>query len=294
MSKARRKARQDARIKRKQTRVEGRVEAKQSRIAKRRDVSLARVAKRANSSMKEEPEEISRVADVEDAEHSAGNTGINGANLDLKQVTKMTNYVKRQNRTPEKDPELLAAQVYETREQQIQRENAREIAAERAANQTGAINQNWGIEDGEVLPEYQNQDETEDLPDFEDTHENILEQEEQEFSFDGNEDNFLDPATLGVALSAGKAAADKYREKQFAKGKKAFGKTKAQWDAEQAKKTAIEKGDIKDPSIINAAKKAAEESIQKETVKSYTNEIWIGSILLVVVLVSVYYYGKKS
>lgn len=291
---ARKKARTEAAIKRKQTRVEGRNAAKQARIQKRSDASQSRIAKRAKSSMMgNENTELSRLAKVDEAMENTGVNGNEDTNLTLQQQTKAANYLKRRKRQPEKEPDLLAAQVAEERAREIEQRNAAQIAEIKAANQTRATNQNWGLEEGEDMEEVE-QDENLEFPDFDDTHEDILEEEEQTFSFDGDEDNYLDPDTLGVVLKASEAATDKYREKRFKEGKKWMGKTKKQWEAEQARKKAVAEGDTEKETAIEAAKRAAEDETIKATKRSYTNEMWAAGIILVLVGVYLYYAGKKS
>ena len=294
----RKEARQTARIERKQTRVEGRQEAKQSRIAKRSDAAQSRiakrsdaaqsrVAKRANSSMMNgnENAERSRLAEVDAAQEQTGNEEIT-----LQQQIKGANYLKRRNRTPETTPDMIAAQVAEERQREIEARNAAQIAEIKAANE--GKNQNWGLEDGETMEEEINEDL--ELPDMDDTHEDILEEEELTFGFDGNEDNYLDPDTLGVLLKGGQAAADKYRQKRFKEGKKYFGKTQKQWEAEEQRKIKVSEGDRASETAIEAALREAEQEAIKATKRSYTNEMWAAGILLVLVGVYLYSAGKKS
>lgn len=236
-------------------------------------------------------EERSILSEVEAAEEQAQNTGINGGNLAIQQIRKTQNYLQRRKRKPEQDPEMLAAQLYEERQRHIEEMNARQRSEiqKQYTRPTGTMGA------PEDYPEYEQDEIPEDeFPDYEDTHEDLLEEEESQFSFDGDEDNFLDPDTLGVVLGVGKSAADKYRENRFAKGQKAFGKTKKQWEAEQAKKEAIAAGKEPDPSILRAAQNEAEKLIKKQTVEDNTNLIWIAGISFVLVLAGVYYYGKKQ
>lgn len=296
----RKEARQTARIERKQTRVEGKQEAKQSRIKKRSDAVQSRVAKRsdavqsrvekrANSSMMNgnENTERSRLAEVDAAQENTGNEEIT-----LQQQIKGTNYLKRRNRTPETTPDMIAAQVTEERQREIEQRNAQQIADIKAANLSEGKNQNWGLNDGESMGE----SETENLeyPDMDDTHEDILEEEEMTFGFDGNEDNYLDADTLGVLLKGGQAASDKYREKRFKEGKKYFGKTESQYKAEEARKAKVSQGDTASETAIEAALREAEKEAIKNTKRSYTNEMWAAGILLVLVGFYLYNAGKKS
>ena len=294
----RKEARQTARIERKQTRVEGKQEAKQSRIkkrsdavqsrvAKRSDAVQSRVAKRADSSMMNgnENTERSRLAEVDAAQENTGNEEIT-----LQQQIKGANYLKRRNRTPETTPDMIAAQVAEERQREIEQRNAGQIAEIKAANE--GKNQNWGLEEGETMEEEINEDL--ELPDMDDTHEDILEEEEMTFGFDGNEDNYLDPDTLGILLKGGQAAADKYRQKRFKEGKKYFGKTQKQWEAEEARKLKVSEGDRASETAIEAALREAEQEAIKAAKKSYTNEMWAAGILLVLVGFYLYSAGKKS
>ena len=294
----RKEARQTARIERKQTRVEGKQEAKQSRIkkrsdavqsrvAKRSDAVQSRVAKRSDSSMMNgnENTERSRLAEVDAAQENTGNEEIT-----LQQQIKGANYLKRRNRTPETTPDMIAAQVAEERQREIEQRNAGQIAEIKAANE--GKNQNWGLEEGETMEEEINEDL--ELPDMDDTHEDILEEEEMTFGFDGNEDNYLDPDTLGILLKGGQAAADKYRQKRFKEGKKYFGKTQKQWEAEEARKLKVSEGDRASETAIEAALREAEQEAIKAAKKSYTNEMWAAGILLVLVGFYLYSAGKKS
>ena len=257
--------------------VEGRTNRKNKESDAAIEIQKMEAQARINSDMKTAEEERSRVIEMERAEEEAANTGINGGNLPLKAIVKGTNYVKRFRRTPETDPELLAAQVWETRDQQIKKRNLKQIAEERAMNTSERGELSEDAPQTDDVPDYDIED---SLPDYEDTHEDIFEEEEEQFSFDGNEDNFLDPETLGVLANVGKSAADKYRENQFAKGKKAFGQTKAQWEAKKKKEEEIAAGKIPDPSIINAGKKAIEDTIKEQKKQEYTPHIIIGVVLL--------------
>jgi len=257
--------------------VEGRTNRKNKESDANIEIQKMEAQARINSDMKAAEEERSRVIEMERAEQEAANTGINGGNLTPRQLIKGTNYVKRLKREPETDPELLAAQVWETRDQQIKKRNLKQIAEERKMLEAERGELNSG---GPATDEAIDYEMEEDLPDYEDTHEDLMEEEENQFSFDGDEDNFLDPETLGVLVNVGKAANDKARENAFAKGKKWMGQTKAQWEKKEAQKEKIAKGEADDPSVYRAAVKAAEDTITGQKKQEYLPHLIIGGVLL--------------
>lgn len=146
-------------------------------------------------------------------------------------------------------------------------------------------------------PSYTEDEIEEMIPEYEDIEEMILEEEANEFSFTGDEDNFLDPDSIAMLAKVGKAGIEKYKEKRFAQGKKAFGRTKAQDAAIKAKKALAEQGlDTGDP-LTDAMRAAKEKLVQEkttETVKEYTPYIIGGTILLVVVGVAIYMSNKSK
>lgn len=217
-----------------------------------------------------EESRLARVQEAEDraAEVAAGNTGVAGGLSDIQSI-KATRYLQKRGVKPFRDPALKAAQVLDERGEQIR---------ERMEPEIEEINNDVSIPEEERADWY---------PEEDDIHEEILDEEFDQANFDGYDENhadYLDADTVGVLFNMGKAAADKYRQKQFAAGKKAFGKTKAQWEAEQ-KNT---------DTVVNAATEAAEAEIKKQKIKEYTPHMVVGVVLLAIVLYAVYAQGKKS
>lgn len=115
-----------------------------------------------------------------------------------------------------------------------------------------------GYYDDEIDAEFEDPDYQDELLEY------ILEEEEEYFSFDGGAD-YLDPATAAVLANAGTKAAQKYREVRFAQGKKAFGKTKDQWEKEKEMKDSGNKQPGLIREVATEAKQAAiEEALRQQ------------------------------
>ena len=189
-----------------------------------------------------------------------------------KATLKAQSYLKKKGVRTFKDPEILAAQVLDFRQNEIQER----IQAEREE-----------IDNDITIPE----DEKGELyPDDEDIEEEILDEEFEQANFDGfDEDSidYLDADTIGLLYNIGKGAADKFREKQFAKGKKAFGKTKEQFEKQQALKA---KGD----TVANASSSAAEQTIKEQKLREYTPQIIVGVLILAAVVFAAYKANSKK
>lgn len=269
---ARKTATSQARIERKAAKQESRaqnIQARQERKALRVQSMADKRAAKANN----------RLAEVnEAAENLPADFG--PENLPLTAKVKAVNYLKSRGRVVEddNDPEILAAQFMEERARQIaQRHDAIE----------NEIDDNPGLTDEEkeaMIPEY---DEIENQ---------ILDEEANNFAFTGDPDNFVDPETIAMLGRVAKTGVEKYKEKRFAQGKKAFGRTAAQDKAIKAKKEKeLATGEIDNP--LKAAAQAVKDQIvtekTKETVSEYTPYIIGGSILLVAVGVALYYSGRN-
>lgn len=282
------KAKRIERKDKKQTaRQNRRQEAQFRRIAKRDRATQARIAKRAKNPMKEEVEQETLTDRLNIAYENADEQ----TPLTLQQQQKATNYLKKRNRQPEDSPEYLAAQTYEEREREISQRNKSNNKAYNSLNATPSNSGTWGKDEAEDNAEIE---ETEPEENEAETHELIMEEEEDNFCFDGKEEDYLDPETIGIIYKTGEAAAAKYREKRFSQGKKAFGQTKKSWEAEQARKQRVGQGSEVDETVIEAAKKAAEKETKKSTIKSYSNYIWIAGISIILAGFYIYFQGKKS
>jgi hypothetical protein len=212
---ARRSARKSARQQRRATRQGVRQErraARQGARSERRTLrKRVRQAKRFDRNLKRQAEKL----------------GVKPEDLAL-ELTKKEEYSKNlasyvdkgQNDNDFEDmqnPEYAAAAAYDIMGEDM---------ADDANADENAINEDWEEYDMEEQPE---------KGDFFDYFEGVLEEEEEEASFNGS-DYFLTPETAALAIRAGKAGADKYREIRFSKGKPAFGKTKEQYEAAQKRK----------------------------------------------------------
>jgi len=270
--------RQQARNERKAAKIQSRETVKLAKIAKKQEAQQARIAKAA---IKDETKIAKRAAKnvrVNKMQEMQRNlpADLSPETMPLKAKVKATNYLKSRGRAieDENNPEILAAQFLEERQRQIAE---RHDAIETAIDETPGLTEE---ERDEMIPEY------------EDVLEDIMEEEENNFAFDGNEDNFVDPATAAMLASVGKAGVEKYKEKRFAAGKKAFGRTAAQ-DAEiKAKKLSGEQ--TPGAAAAGAAIAEIEKIKTKETIKGYTPYFIGGAVLLVVIGVAVFYAGKKS
>ena len=248
-----------------------RVENKALKIANRQE----RAMNKQDNNLQKRLSKNVRVAEVKEKSENLP-ADMTGEQMPLQAKVKATNYLKRRKRVieDENDGDMLGAQFLEERNREI---------AERHDEIETAIDDTQGLTEDE-------QDEL--IPEYEDVHEMIMEEEANNFSFDGNEDNFVDPDTAAMLINVGKKAAEKYKEKRFAAGKKAFGRTAADDKAAKEKKALGEKGAI--GSASDAAIAEITRIKTQETVKEYTPYIIGGAVLLVIVGVAVFYAGKKA
>lgn len=264
-------------------------EKKAAKIASRENIKLAKIAKKqeaqqariAHAAAKDESKAArraaknTRVAEMTEIQKNLP-ADLTAENMPLKAKVKATNYLKSRGRAieDENDGEILAAQFLEERQRQI---------AERHDAIENEIDEN---------PAYTEDEKDALVPEYEDVLNDIMEEEANNFAFDGDEDNFVDPATAAMLVNVGKAGAEKYKEKRFAAGKKAFGRTAAQDAAIKLKKASGEQG--AGAAAASAAIAEIENIKTKEAIKGYTPYFIGGAILLVVVGVAVFYAGKKS
>jgi len=280
----RKAARQTARAERKLVKVENRQERKNTKVAGGRRALKAKAAASENArldtaanienKMKQDAQaaEISRLAQIEAAQEAAAESGAAPA---PEQQLKAKKYLQRRGVVGVyKDPELLAAQLMDARYNQIQER----IDAERE----------------EVMNDISIPDEEKEtwIPDEEDIHDEILEEEffDAQFNnYDGESADYLDADTIGLLYNTGAAALDKYKQKQWAKNpnKKILGQTKKEYDAKRAASAA---GD----TVYDAAVNKATEEVKKQKIKEYTPLIIGGVVVLVLIVIGTYYAGKKS
>ena len=197
-------------------------------------------------------------------------------NFTPERQVKVKKYLERRGRgnAIETSPETLAAQFREERGRQIN---------ERFNDKINWLDENEEANDDEWYEE--------NYPDYEDIEEEILEEEENEFAFTGDSDNFLDPDTIAVATSVGKKAADLYRQKRFAQGKKAFGMTKAQYEKKQeAQRQAIAEG----TDTLSQLKGAAVQESTRQFIGRNPLIIVVGVLLVVSAIAGVVYMNKSS
>lgn len=282
--KQRKEKRQAARQDRRADKVNAQIERKNIRVQSRADAKAGRIE---NKSIKQQgkadarvTKQNARIAQVRDAAENLP-ADLTPEALPLKAKVKVVNYLKKRGRQieDENDPEILSGQFIE--------ERARHIAAKH-----DEIEQQ--IDDDMSLT-----DEERDamIPEYEDVEEMILEEEANEFSFTGDEDNFLDPETIAMVARIGKAGADKYKQKRFEAGKKAFGRTAAQDKAIQERKAKAARGEDTGDAVtdaITAAKNKLVDEKTKETVNEYKPYIIGGVIVLFIAGIAIYYSGKKS
>lgn len=261
----RRQDRRDKRVELKQERRTGRMNRKQDRKDVKMQGSLYR---------EEETPQSPVLAKEQAIQETEGATTLNPL-----QATKAVRFLTKRGRTPQKDHATLATQVIEEREKQVKERN------EEDNRQLKGLFADAAPED---MPE------EEEFPDLEDTEEDIMIEEEEEFGFNQSEEDYLDPATVGVIYNVAKSGADKVRERQFAQGKKWMGMTQKQWEAKQAEKKAIEEGKKVDPSVINAMIKTADDDITRQTIRDYMPFIIGGSILIIAGIAYAYYKGRKG
>jgi len=270
--------RQEARNERKAAKIASRENIKLAKIAKKQDAQQSRIAARSNKDQAKIAKRAAKNVRVNNMQEIQKNlpADLSPETMPLKAKVKATNYLKTRGRAieDENNGEMLAAQFLEERQRQI---------AERHDEIETAIDETPGLTEDE-------RDEM--VPEYEDVLETIMEEEENNFAFDGNEDNFVDPATAAMLVNVGKAGAEKYKEKRFAAGKKAFGRTAAQDAAIKLKKASGEQ--TPGAAAATAAISEIERIKTEETIKGYTPYFIGGAVLLVVIGVAVFYAGKKS
>lgn len=290
MSKARKDRKAARQANRAQNVAAKRASKERVKIARQENKTARVLARKGTEKQLEETQENEQAAAnntrVEAVRNAAANlpADFGPESLPLKAKVKAINYLKNRKRQveDENDPEMIGAQFIEERARQI---------AERHDQIEAEIDEN---------PAYTDDEKDEMIPEYEDVENEILEEEFNTFSFDGNEDNFVDPDTIAMLAKVGKAGVDKYKQKRFAAGKKAFGQTKAQFDAIQAKKAAAAAlgVEMEPEGALGAALLAAKNKVvdvkTDETIKEYTPYIIGGSILLVIVGVAIYYSGKSA
>ncbi len=272
--------RQTARNERKAAKIQSRENIKLAKIAKKQEGQQARIAKRSDKNQAIQARKAAKNTRVAEMKQIQSNlpADLSPENVPLKAKIKATNYLKTRGRAieDENDAEMLGAQFLEERQRQI---------AERHDEIETAIDETPGLTEDE-------RDEM--VPEYEDVLNDIMEEEANNFAFDGNEDFFIDPATAAMLVNVGKAGAEKYKEKRFKAGKKAFGRTAAQDAAIKLKKASGAESDNPASAALAAAIAKVEEEKTKEAVKSYTPYFIGGGVLLVIIGVAVFYAGKQS
>ncbi len=260
--------------KRKAVRQEKKAERKQNRQTRRQDRRDSNAKARQDRKLLKTQARINKSAEIQPPEESEEQTNFEEVKLKPEQQIKLKNYLtKKRKRTDIEDgsPELLAAQ--------FQEERAREIA-QRYQKSLEQHDERAVDNDEEYMEENE--------PDIEEIEEDILEEEANNFSFTGNEDYFLDPATLAVAGAVAQKGTELYREKRFAKGKKAFGKTKAQYDA----KLKAEAEGV--PTTGSKLKDAATGEAKKQWVAENTTTVVVVAFVLVSAVVGFIYLAKQG
>lgn len=281
-----------AKSERKAARTATRTAKKTGKIARKDARNAAKIERKANRPRvmkiraKIADQEARKAAEI--AETSAANANEReNANLDAdaertanfppiqpEQQVKVKKYLERRGRKEiEESPEMLAAQFREERGREIN---------QRFEEKLDYLDENADANDPEWYEE--------NYPEYEDIEEEILQEEEDSYAFTGDSDNFLDPDTIAVATNVGKKAADLYRQKRFAKGLKAFGMTKAQWEKKQEEqRKAIAEGTDTVSQLRGAA--------MQETTRQYIGRnpaiIVVGVLLLGAAIYGVVALNKK-
>lgn len=279
----RKAARQTARAQRKAVKTQGKQERKSAkvagRVAKKEAIQERKTGK---AEARQERKATKANARLDAVREAAANLPeeLTPDQMPLPVKVKATNYLKKRNRVieDENDGELLGAQFIEERARQI-------------AQRHDAIEQE--IDDD---PSFTDEERDEMIPEYEDVEEMILEEEANEFSFTGDYDNFLDPDSIAMLARLGKSGIDKYKEKRFAQGKKAFGQTKAQYEAKQKEKQRIAEGGEPDSPAAAAMaeiKKKLIDEKKAEALKDYTPHIIGGVIVLIIIGVAIHQNAKK-
>lgn len=290
--KAKQAARQENKNVRKAAKVATRTAKKTGKIARKDARNAAKIERKANRPRvmkiraKIADQEARTAAEIAETQAQGANEREN-ANLDAdaertanfppiepEQQVKVKRYLERRGRTEiEESPEMLAAQFREERGREIN---------QRFEEKLDYLDENADANDPEWYEE--------NYPEYEEIEEEILQEEEDSFAFTGDSDNFLDPDTIAVATNVGKKAADLYRQKRFAQGKKAFGMTKAQWEKKQEEqRKAIAEGTDTVSQLRGAA--------MQETTRQYIGRnpaiIVLGVLLLGAAIYGVVALNKK-
>lgn len=263
----RQKARQDKRAANAAARNERKM-VKTTAKAEKKQAKAERI--RARSASAEDAAAAERNSRVEDVRESMANLppDFSAEQLPVQTRAKAVNYLKKRGRVieSETDPELLAAQFKE--------ERARHIAERHSAIES-QIDEDPGLTDEEKDAR---------IPDFEDVDQDIMEEEANEFAFNGDDANYLDPDSIAMLFKAGQSGVEKYKEHRFKQGKKAFGRTAAQDKAikeRKAKAAASGEPGSGIGALLGGASSSIEEDKTKAAVKNYTPYI-IGGVLLII------------
>jgi len=286
--KGRRAPKKAARIERKAAKTAARIDRKATRTAAKveRKANRPRVMKiRAKIADQEArtKAEIEETKAANQAERESANLDASAENkeqiLDFvpptpEQQVKVKKYLERRGRTEiEQSPEMLSAQFREERGREIN---------ERLNDKVAYLDENAQANDQEWYDE--------NYPTYEDVEEEILTEEEDSFAFTGDSDNFLDPDTIAVATNVGKKAADLYRQKRFAAGKKAFGMTKAQFDKKQeAQRKALAEG----TDTVSQLRGAAVQESTRQYIGRNPAIVVVGALLLVGAIYGLIQLNKK-
>lgn len=288
----RKAARQENRTARKAAKIETRTAKKTGKIARKDARNVAKIERKANRPRvmkiraKIADQEARTAAEIAETQAQGANEREN-ANLDAdaerqanfppiqpEQQVKVKKYLERRGRTEiEESPEMLAAQFREERGREIN---------ERFNDKIEYLDENAQANDAEWYEE--------NYPEYEDIEEEILAEEEDSFAFTGDSDNFLDPDTIAVATNVGKKAADLYRQKRFAKGLKAFGMTKAQWEKKQEEqRKAIAEG----TDTVSQLRGAAMQESTRQYIGRNPAIIVVGVLLLGAAIYGIVALNKK-
>ena len=277
-ARARKAKRQEAKQERKARKVAAKTERKAARVAGRQDRKAARVENRAvrkqtkvNAKVERRKKAVSELPAPEIDEQTGEEVG--GVKMKPEQAIKLKKYLERRGQEVEDDtdPALLAAQ--------FQEERAREIGGR-------YVKRLQEVDEGEISNDIEWVEENE--PDIEDIEEEILEEEENTFSFTGEADNFLDPQTLAVAGAVGQKGLDLLRKKRFAAGKKFFGQTQAQYEAKQK---ALAQGA---PTTLDELTAAGAREGVRQTIARKPTLLIVGVVVIVSAIAGMIYLSKKS
>ena len=291
----RKAARQDNRAAKRAAKIQTRTAKKTAKIDRKATRTAAKVERKANRPrvMKirakiadQEARTAAELAETKaanQAERESANLDASAENNDQildfvpptpEQQVKVKKYLERRGRTEiEQSPEMLSAQFREERGREIN---------ERFNDKIEYLDENAQANDDEGYEE--------NYPEYEDIEEEILQEEEDSFAFTGDSDNFLDPDTIAVATNVGKKAADLYRQKRFAAGKKAFGMTKAQFDKKQeAQRKALAEG----TDTVSQLRGAAVQESTRQYIGRNPALIAVGVLVLVGAIYGLMQLNKK-